>query len=80
MTDKRLGTKFTKDEARRAKKVFDKIIELLEKDLESSIRSSRVKDIYLSPAWSEFQADRLGSQRTLQNIIDLITVTPEKKS
>ena len=76
---KKLSLRFNVDEARRAKKVFDKLIEILEMDLQSSIRSSRKVDNYDKPAWSEFQADQLGSQRTLQSVIDLITVRIESK-
>ena len=51
---------------------FEKLSEILEEDLQASIKDGQNKDHYFMPAWSEYQADRIGTQRTLQNIIDLI--------
>lgn len=76
----KLSTEFTDVEAQRAKRYFDKLIKVLKKDLESSIRSSSSVENYKLPAWSEYQADQLGSQRTLRKVIDLITITKEPKS
>lgn len=68
---------FTDVEARRAKTYFDKLIKVLEKDLQSSIRSSSNESNYDKPAWAEHQADQLGVQRTLRKVIDLITIRKE---
>jgi len=73
----RLSTEFTDVEARRARTYFNKLIKILEKDLESSVRSSSSEALYAEPAWAEHQADRLGVQRTLRKVIDLITIRKE---
>ena len=76
----KLSPEFTDIEASRAKIYFDKLIKVLERDLESSLRSSSGESHYNKPAWAVFQADRLGTQRTLRKIIDLITIVKEPKS
>ena len=73
----KLLTEFTEEEARRARKYFEKLIKILEKDLDSNIRSSSEESNYGEPAWAEHQADRLGVQRTLRKVIDLITIRKE---
>ena len=73
----KLLTEFKESELNAARKYFDKLIKVLEKDLEESIRSSSDEAKYAEPAWAEHQADRLGVQRTLRKVIDLIAIRKE---
>lgn len=52
-------------------KVLSKI---LEDKLESNRQLQESKSNYESPAWSEQQADFIGSQRALRDIIDLLNI------
>lgn len=71
---KRLSDTFSKEEIIAHRVVFDKLRGLHQKELENNLRSGRKKEHYFLPAWSEYQADRLGTQRTLQEVIDLLTI------
>lgn len=54
------------------KDVLNHLKKLLEEDLELSVKKQRDVKSYLFSSWSEFQADKIGEQRTLQKIIDLL--------
>lgn len=54
------------------REVFDVLKVILEEELEASRKDSYKKDHYFMPAWSEYQADKRGEQRTLQWVIDLL--------
>ena len=57
--------------------VLDVLKNILKEDLEESLRSGRSTENYAIPNWSEFQADKIGTQRTLVKLIDLLTLTKE---
>ncbi len=57
--------------------VLDVLRNILKEELEESIRDMRSSENYTLPNWSEFQADKIGTQRTLNKVIDLITLTKE---
>jgi len=46
--------------------------DILQEDLDALEKDGMKKDHYYMPAWSEYQADRNGSKRTLRKIIDLL--------
>ena len=52
--------------------LLDTLAKILEEELNSSIKESSNKESYKLPAWSEYQADRLGEQRTLRKILNII--------
>ena len=60
-----------------SRNVLERLSEILEGRLKASQTASWRKTTYEMPAWSEYQADQLGEQRTLQSIIDLVTLTEE---
>lgn len=69
-----------KDDAKRmkalvaeARPVLERLATILEAELENSLEESSKKDNYFMPAWSEYQASRLGTQSTLRRIIKLIS-------
>lgn len=54
--------------------VLKLIQEVLEIEKQAVIKESRKKDNYFMPAWSEYQASRLGSQETYDKIIQLLEI------
>jgi len=52
--------------------VFQTLREILEDELEASLKDSCKKEHYFMPAWSEYQADKRGEQRILRKVIDLL--------
>jgi len=52
--------------------VLDRLKRMLQEELAASHKAAGKEDNYSLPAWSEFQADKLGEQRTLQMVIDLL--------
>ena len=54
------------------REVFDVLRDILEEELRASQKDSYNRDHYFMPAWSEYQADKKGEQRTLQKVIDLL--------
>lgn len=54
------------------REIFDVLRNILVEELEASQKDSYNKTHYLMPAWSEYQADKRGEQRTLQKVIDLL--------
>ena len=56
------------------KEDLDRIVKQLEKDYNSSLESQRSQSNYSLPAWSEYQADCLGYQRAIKDVISLINI------
>lgn len=52
--------------------ILSVLSDLLVEKLEENRKSQEAKSNYESPAWSEQQADFIGSQRTLRDIINLL--------
>jgi len=52
--------------------VWDVLKNILQEDLNALDNDSMNKKHYFMPAWSEYQADRVGSKRTLKKIIELL--------
>ena len=61
-----------KQQIKESRRVLQHLASLLEEELESSIRTSSNKDKFLMPAWSEYMASELGTQKTLRNILNLL--------
>lgn len=57
-----------------SKHLLDVLRNLLEEDLRANEKEMRKRDNYSLPAWSEAQADHLGSQRTLEKVIKLLEI------
>jgi len=53
---------------------LERLSEVLQEDLEATVRDMSTEEGYDSPAWSERQADRLGKIRTLRKVIDLVNL------
>jgi len=49
-----------------------RLVKLLEDKISTSQKSSISKDLYASPNWSFVQADNIGYQRALNDVISLI--------
>ena len=73
---KKFKTQKEKDEFRERalanREVFELLRDILQEELDASMREQRKKEHYLMPAWSEFQADMNGEQRALRRVIDLL--------
>ena len=80
----RLPTKWTngitkkedKDDLRKriesSKDVLDRLKVMLEIELESSVKEASSEENFSMPSWSEYQASKLGEQRALRAVIDLL--------
>ena len=55
-----------------SREILDILKGILEAELDSSRKKKTNKAHYLMPAWSEFQADSNATERTLQQVIDLL--------
>ena len=55
--------------------VLVRLEKLLEADISKSVQEMRKKDNYLMPAWSQYQASRLGEQAALARIVELVQST-----
>jgi len=71
-----LKTKKEKDEFKKrvaySSDVLDRLRAILEKDLAASIKEAAKEENYSLPSWSCYQADKLGEQRTLRKVIDIL--------
>lgn len=54
--------------------IFKQMKSMLEEDLSNTIKSRRSLKSYFTQSWSEYQADRNATERTLQEIIDLLPI------
>jgi len=52
--------------------VLNRLKKMLEEDLQASLKEAAKEDNYSLPAWSEFQAAKLGEQKKLRMVIDLL--------
>ena len=57
------------------KRLLDKIADIMRDKLNSSVSDMRGKDTYKLPAWPQFQADQLGYQRALAEMLAVISLT-----
>lgn len=55
-----------------AKDIFIVLEEILEQELETIQRGKLKLDNYTKPNWAEYQADRIGSERAITKIINLL--------
>ena len=62
---------------RHNRELLQRIMDILKDDLEVSLKEMRSVDSYDKPAWSEFQADKLGEQRAYAKMIALLTLDRE---
>lgn len=51
-----------------------RLSELLNEDLEKSVTDMSKQDNYTMPAWSAYQADKLGEQRAIRKILGMIDI------
>ena len=56
-----------------AREVLDILRDILQEDVDALEKEIESKDTYFMPAWSEYQADRIGSKRVLRKVINLIS-------
>lgn len=57
------------------KRLLDRIVDVMKSKLDSSVDKMRGECSYNSPAWPQFQADQLGYQRALAEMLAIITLT-----
>ena len=74
----RLQNKIGKDTAQEFRLILNEIIELLEKDLQSSVANMRKEANFQNAAWAYEQAMFVGEQRALTKVIELLTVKEAK--
>lgn len=55
-----------------ARPVLQRLVKLLEDELEQSRKEMANKDNFFMPAWSEYQAHRLGEQEAIKMLIEFI--------
>lgn len=60
------------DALKHSKLVLDRLVEILEEDIETSYRKSRDEGNFLKPAWSEHQAYLLGEQKNIMALLTLL--------
>lgn len=56
------------------KEIFDTLTHILQEDLDICASERKKRKAYFMPAWSEYQADCNATERTLQQVINLITL------
>jgi len=54
--------------------VLERLSEILEDDLRRSVNKSSEESNFELPAWSEFQAYKLGEQACLRKLLELINI------
>ena len=54
--------------------IFDRVREMLQEDLEATIRDRRSLKSLITQNYSEYQSDRNATERTYNKVLDLITV------
>lgn len=55
-----------------AHRIFERAQQILEQDLDASLKKSSSEEAFDKPAWAEYQASMLGEQRALRKIIGLL--------
>lgn len=74
------GLKTTEEKAKRrdlvlgSAHIFEALRSILEAELKENRRLQEAEKMYEIPNWEVYQADRIGVNRTLSNIISLITI------
>lgn len=58
---------------------LNRLKEILEEFLEVSRKEASKADKYELPAWSEYQADKIGEQRALTKVIKLLELDQARK-
>lgn len=61
-----------------SKGVLDRLADIMRDDIEATLAEMSRSDSYTSPAWSEYQADRLGTLKTLRKYVDLLNLDGRK--
>lgn len=56
-----------------AEPALARLAEMLQADLNDSLKDMAKSEHYLKPAWAQYQASKLGEQKTLRTIIELIS-------
>jgi len=74
-----LRSEIKKDYAQ-AVNIRNRLIEILKGKIENSRSSVRRRDMYESPSWPLLQADAVGYERALFEVISLISDTESSKS
>lgn len=72
--NKALTSKFDAERIKSAKDVFEGIVEILKERKNVMINQTFAEGNYNKEAWSQYQADKLGSIRTLSELITLFEV------
>lgn len=75
--NKLLLTKVDKERVRACKDVLDSVVDLLEIKKKAIIEETFNTDNYKLEQWSHYQADKLGSIRTLNETINLLKVNKD---
>lgn len=65
---------FTEERIGETKDIFEGICSHLEGMYDAKVKDAFDNENYTNPSWSEYQADKLGSLRTLQELILLFKV------
>lgn len=71
--DKEEKEKF-KSYLRENRLILETLSQILEEDLRVCVSERKKRKAYYMPAWSEYQADCNATERTLQQIIELLTL------
>lgn len=58
--------------------VLERLADLMKNDIEDTITEMSRASGYETPAWSEYQADRLGALRMLRDYVDILNVDGRK--
>ena len=61
-----------KKEFNNSRPVLDRLIQILEDKYKAADADANKREHYLKPAWSEYQADRIGTKRVLREIQNLL--------
>ena len=75
--NKALLNKFEVDRIKVSRDIFEGIVEILKDKKEVAIKAAFSEGTYNKEAWGEFQADKLGTIRTLSELITLLEVTKD---
>lgn len=54
------------------KHLFDVLGEILQEEYDSAVKEMQDKDNYFMPAWSEYQASRLGKQEAYKKVMSIL--------
>jgi len=74
----RLAKKVTKEVILSSRLYVDGLIELLSEDLAADVKLMKDRTVYNTTNFTELVADHFATQRTLERVIELITIRNEK--